>query len=87
VSPSWNFLYPNPLFQLLQLPTRDETGPFGRRKRPRVEQLWHGNLQDDAQALVILLQISSMEPGGHEVISYGHYQGSNLNHYQGTSRP
>jgi hypothetical protein len=39
---------PNPPFQLLQPPIRDEAGPSGRCKRLHVEQLWHGNPQDDA---------------------------------------
>jgi hypothetical protein len=37
-----------------------------------VEQLWHENLQDDTRALVILLQVGSVELGGHEVIFQGH---------------
>jgi hypothetical protein len=78
---------PDPPLQLLQPPTRDEAGPSERRKRPRVEQFWHGNLQDNARALVILLQVGSVEPGGHEVTFQGHYQGSNLDQYRGTSRP
>jgi hypothetical protein len=45
----------DPFLQLLQPPTRDEAGPSDRHKRPCIEQLWHGNLQDDARALVILL--------------------------------
>jgi hypothetical protein len=77
----------NRSLQLLQLHIKGEARQSGWRKRPRVEQLWHGNLQDDARALVILLQIGSVEPKGHEVTFHGHYQGSNLNHYWGTSWP
>jgi hypothetical protein len=78
---------PNPSFQLLQLPIRDEAGQTEQRKWARIEQLWHGNLQDDAWALVILLQVGSVEPGGHEMIFHGYYQGSNLDHYRGTIQP
>jgi hypothetical protein len=39
---------PDPPLQLLQPPTRNEAGLSERRKRPYVEQLWHGNLQDNA---------------------------------------
>jgi hypothetical protein len=45
---------PDPPFQLLQPAIKNEVGPSERRK-PCIEQLWHGNLQDDARALVILL--------------------------------
>jgi hypothetical protein len=48
-------LVPDPPLQLLQPPTRDEVGPSEQHKWLLVEQLWHGNLQDDARALVILL--------------------------------
>ena len=35
------------------------------------------NLQEDSQAMVILLQVGSIEPGSHEVTFHGHFQGSN----------
>jgi hypothetical protein len=35
---------------------------------------------------VILLQVGSVELGGHEVTLYGHYQGPNLDQYRGVSR-
>jgi hypothetical protein len=41
----------DPSFQLLQPPIIDEAGPSKQHKRPRIEQLWHGNLQDDARRL------------------------------------
>jgi hypothetical protein len=78
---------PKPPLQLLQPPTKDEAGPSKRRKRPRIEQLWHRNLQDDTRVLVILLQVVSMELGGHEVTFQRHYQGSNSEQYRRTSRP
>ena len=56
---------------------QEEAGPSTRRKRPRIDQLWHGNLQDDARALVILLQVGSVEPGGHEVTFQGCFEGTN----------
>jgi hypothetical protein len=62
-------------------------GHLEQRQRPCVEQLWHGNLQDDARALVILLQVGSVELGGHEVTFQGHYQGPNLDQYREISRP
>jgi hypothetical protein len=49
------------LDQLLQLPQpprsrpQDEVGPSEQRKRPCFDQLWHGNLQEDSQTMVILL--------------------------------
>jgi hypothetical protein len=48
-------------------------------------KLGHGNLQDDAHALVILLQVGSVEQGGHEVTFQGHYQEPNLDQYHKTS--
>jgi hypothetical protein len=53
---------------------QDETGPSERRKRPRFDQLWHGNLQEDSRAMVILLQVGNIEPGGHEVTFQGYFQ-------------
>jgi hypothetical protein len=42
---------------------QDEAGPSRPPKQPRLEQRWHGNLQRDARALVILLQVGCVEPG------------------------
>jgi hypothetical protein len=56
---------------------RDQAGPSERRVRPRYEQIWHGNLQEDARALVIVLQIGSVEPGGREVTFQGIFEGLN----------
>jgi hypothetical protein len=36
---------------------------------------------------VILLQVGSMEPGGHEIIFQAHFQKPNLDQYCGTSLP
>jgi hypothetical protein len=35
--------------------------------------------------MVIILQVNSVEPGGHEVIFYGHFQGPTADHYQGSN--
>jgi hypothetical protein len=36
---------------------------------------------------VILLQVGSVKPGGHEVIFQGHFQGPNMDQYRGTNSP
>jgi hypothetical protein len=36
---------------------------------------------------VILLQTRSVEPGGHEITFQGHFQGSNVDQYRGTTSP
>ena len=36
---------------------------------------------------MILLQVGSVEPGGHEVIFQGHFQGPNANQYQEMTSP
>jgi hypothetical protein len=66
------------LLQLSQPPRsrlQDEAGPSERRKRLRMDQHWHGNLQEDSQVMVILLQVDNVETGGHEVTFHGHFQG------------
>jgi hypothetical protein len=81
---------PDPPFRLSQSSfghPQDEAGPSQRRKRPRMEQRWHGNLQEEARALVILLQVGSVEPGGHDVTFHGHFQGLNSDQYRGTNPP
>ena len=35
--------------------------------------------------MMILLQVDSVEHGGHEVTLHGHFQGSNVDQYQGTN--
>jgi hypothetical protein len=37
--------------------------------------------------MVILLQVGSVELGGHEVIFQGHFQGPNANQYRGKTSP
>jgi hypothetical protein len=66
---------------------QDEAGPSERRKRLCFDQFWHGNLQEDSQAMVILLQVGSVEPGGHEVTFQGHFRGPNVDQYGGTTSP
>jgi hypothetical protein len=36
---------------------------------------------------VILLQVGSVKPGGHEVTFQGHFQGPNVDKYQGPNSP
>jgi hypothetical protein len=37
--------------------------------------------------LVILLQVGSVEPKGHELTFHGHYQGPNLDQYRRVRQP
>lgn len=61
-----------------QIRQRSEAGLGNARLiRPRYDQLWHGNLQPDARAMVILLQVGSVEPGGREVTFQGYFEGLN----------
>jgi hypothetical protein len=53
---------------------QDEAGPSERRKLPHFNQLWHGNLQEDSRAMVILLQVVSVETGSHEITFQGHFK-------------
>lgn len=66
---------------------RDEAGPSRPLKQPRVERRWHGNLQRDARALVILLQTGCIEPGTREVTFEGSFEGLNEDQYFGVARP
>jgi hypothetical protein len=77
---------PDQPFQLPQPPCnrpQDEAGSFEHKKRACIDQLWHGNLQEDSGAMVIFLQVDSIEPRGHEVIFHSHFQESNANQYRG----
>jgi hypothetical protein len=47
---------------------QDEAGPSERRKLP------HFNLQEDSRAMVILLQVVSVETGSHEITFQGHFK-------------
>ena len=62
-------------------PSHDEGESLEQQKRPRIDQPWHGHLQRDARALVILLQVGSLEPGGPEVTFQGCFEGSNIEQY------
>lgn len=66
---------------------RDEAGPSRPSKQPRVERRWHGNLQGDARALVILLQTGCVEPGTREVTFEGSFEGLNEEQYSCVARP
>jgi hypothetical protein len=60
---------------------QDEAGPSRPPKQPRLELRWHGNLQSEARAMVILLQVGSVEPGGREVTFEGCFEGLNNEQY------
>ena len=66
---------------------QDEAGPSRPLKQPRLEQRWHGNLQRDARALVILLQVGCVEPGTREVTFEGCFEGLNDDQYLYMVRP
>ena len=66
---------------------REEAGPSRPPKQPRVERRWHGNLDADARALVILLQVGCVEPGTREVTFEASYEGKNKDQYFCMARP
>jgi len=66
---------------------RDETRPSRPPKQPRIEQCWHGNLQRNAQALVILLQVGCVESDSHEVTFEGCFEGFNDDQYYCMVKP
>lgn len=58
------------------MPTRVHREPTTRSNDPEVlpksatqEELWHGDLRDDAQTQVIFLQVGRIEADGPEIIS------------------
>jgi hypothetical protein len=59
----------------------DGAGPSRPPKQPRLEQRFHGDLQKDARALVILLQVGCVEPGTREVMFEGSFEGLNKDQY------
>ena len=64
-----------------------EAGSSRPSKQPRVEQQWHRNLQQDARALVILLQVGCVEPGTRDVIFGGIFEGLNNDQFSCCLRP
>ena len=66
---------------------REEAGPSRPPKQPRVERRWHGNLDADARALVILLQVGCVERGTREVTFEASYEGKNKDQYFCMVRP
>lgn len=66
---------------------QDEAGPSRPMKQPRMEQRWHGNLDKDARALVILLQVGRVEPGTREICFEGCFEGLNTDQYYCMVRP
>ena len=65
----------------------EEAKPSCPPKQARVEQRWHKNLQHDARALVILLQVGRVEPGSREVTFEGCFEGLNIDQYYCTMKP
>ena len=78
-----------PLLELAPAHERpqDEAGPSRPPKQPRMEQRWHGNLQPDARALVILLQVGKVEPNGREVTFEGYFEGLNDGQFYCLGKP
>ena len=66
---------------------QEEAGPSRPPKQPRVERQWFGNLQRDARALVILLQVGCVEPGSREVTFEGYFEGLNNDQYSCCFKP
>jgi len=66
---------------------QEEAGPSRPPKQPRMEHRWFGNLQQDARALVILLQIGCVEPGSREVTFEGYFEGLNDDQYSCCLKP
>lgn len=66
---------------------RDEAGPSRPLKQPRIERRWHGNLDINARALVILLQVGCVEPGTRDVTFEATYEGKNNDQYFCMVRP
>jgi hypothetical protein len=90
------------IFSLSQLPIRtllpsstaplherpqEEVGPSRPSKQPRVEQRWHMNLQQDARALMILLQVGCVEPGTRDVTFGRIFEGLKNDQYSYCLRP
>ena len=65
----------------------DEAGPSRPLKKPRLDRRWHGNLDQNARALVILLQVGCVEPGTHDVTFEASYEGLNEDQYYCMVRP
>ena len=78
--PTIRILLPSSHAPLHERP-QDEAGPSRPSKQPRMEQRWYGNLQRDARALVIQLQIGSVEPDTRRVTFGGIFEGLNDDQY------
>jgi hypothetical protein len=66
---------------------QEEAGLSRPSKQPRVEHRWHGNLQQDARALVILLQIGCDKLGTRYVTFGGIFKALNNDQYSCCLRP
>jgi hypothetical protein len=79
-------IFPSSVAPLLERP-QEEAGPSRPSKKPRVEQRWHGNLQQDTCALVILLQVGCVELDTRDVIFGGIFESLNNHQYSCCLRP
>jgi len=61
--------------------SKEEAEPSRPPKQSRVKQRWHMNLQPNARALVILLQIGCIELGNREMAFEGCFEGLNNDQY------
>ncbi len=83
------FFLSQPIIRILLPPSpaplhecpQKEAGPSRPSKQPRMEQWWYGNLPRDARALVILLQVGSVEPDTRGVTFGGIFEGLNDDQY------
>ena len=66
---------------------QEEAGPSRPLKQPRMEHRWFRNLQQDAPALMILLQVGCVEPGSREVTFEGYFEGLNDGQYSCCFKP
>jgi hypothetical protein len=72
-----------PLHERLQ----EEARPSWPLKQPRVGQWWHENLQQNARALVILLQVGCVKHDTRDVTFEGIFEGLNNDQYSCCLRP
>lgn len=84
--PELGIFLSQPVSSLHERP-QEEAGPSQASKRPRLNHQWYGNLQPSARALVILLQVGSMEPGSKELTFEGSFEGLNDDQYSYCLKP
>ena len=59
----------------------DVAGSSCPPKQARIEKQWHGNLDREARAMVILLQVGCVEAGTKDVTFEGCFEGLNVDQY------